>query len=71
MDRELSPVDPLDFVDKKSYKKRVEEGEKKTGRASSAVGGNRTDRSAQPRVIFLLRRSAGTALSRKGVGLSS
>ncbi len=39
MDKGLSPVDPLNFVDKKSYKKRVEEGEKKTGRASSVVSG--------------------------------
>lgn len=41
-DRGLSPVDPLNFVDKKSYKKRVEEGVKKTGRASSAVSGECT-----------------------------
>jgi len=42
MDKGLSPVDPLNFVDKKSYKKRVEEGEKKTGRASSVVSGECT-----------------------------
>jgi acetyl-CoA carboxylase carboxyl transferase subunit beta len=42
MDRNLSPVDPLNFVDKKSYKKRVEENEKKTGRASSVVSGECT-----------------------------
>ncbi len=41
-DHDLTPVDPLNFVDKKSYKKRVEEGVKKTGRASSAVGGECT-----------------------------
>lgn len=41
-DRELTPVDPLNFVDKKSYKKRVEEGVKKTGRASSVVAGECT-----------------------------
>ncbi|BCD67802.1 acetyl-CoA carboxylase, carboxyltransferase subunit beta [Nitratiruptor sp. YY09-18] len=38
-DANLEPVDPLKFVDKKSYKKRVEEGKKKTGRASSAISG--------------------------------
>jgi acetyl-CoA carboxylase carboxyl transferase subunit beta len=42
MDKGLTPVDPLNFVDKKSYKKRVEEGEKKTGRASSVVSGGCT-----------------------------
>lgn len=41
-DHNLTPVDPLNFVDKKSYKKRVEEGVKKTGRASSAVSGECT-----------------------------
>ena len=38
-DANLEPVDPLKFVDKKSYKKRIEEGKKKTGRASSAISG--------------------------------
>ena len=38
-DANLEPVDPLKFVDKKSYKKRVEEGKKKSGRASSAISG--------------------------------
>ena len=38
-DAELTPVDPLSFVDKKSYKKRVEEGFKKTGKKSSVVSG--------------------------------
>lgn len=52
MDRELSPVDPLDFVDKKSYKKRVEEGEKKTGRASSAVGGSCTINGVDAEVVI-------------------
>lgn len=35
----LKPVDPLKFVDKKSYVKRLEEGEKKTGRRASVVSG--------------------------------
>ena len=38
-DKDLVPVDPLKFVDKKSYKKRVIEGEKKTGKKSSVVSG--------------------------------
>ncbi len=38
-DANLKPVDPLKFVDKKSYAKRVEEGVKKTGRHSSVVSG--------------------------------
>lgn len=41
-DADLEPVDPLHFVDKKSYKKRIEEGLKKTGRKSSAVSGECT-----------------------------
>jgi acetyl-CoA carboxylase carboxyl transferase subunit beta len=42
MDTNLFPTDPLNFVDKKSYKKRIEEGEKKTGRQSSVVSGECT-----------------------------
>lgn len=38
-DANLVPVDPLKFVDKKSYVKRIEEGYKKTSRRSSAVSG--------------------------------
>ncbi len=38
-DASLEPVDPLKFVDKKPYKKRIEEGEAKTGRKSSVVAG--------------------------------
>ncbi|MCJ7765044.1 MAG: acetyl-CoA carboxylase, carboxyltransferase subunit beta [Thiovulaceae bacterium] len=38
-DANLKPVDPLKFVDKKSYVKRVEEGIKKTGRHSSVISG--------------------------------
>lgn len=39
-DTNLIPVDPLKFVDKKSYKKRIEEAEEKTGRTSSVVCGS-------------------------------
>ncbi len=38
-DANLKPVDPIAFVDKKSYKKRIEEAHKKTGRNSSVVSG--------------------------------
>ncbi|WP_305862231.1 acetyl-CoA carboxylase, carboxyltransferase subunit beta [Helicobacter cholecystus] len=38
-DKNLAPIDPLNFVDKKSYKKRIEEGVTKTGRASSVISG--------------------------------
>lgn len=41
-DSGLEPVDPLKFVDKKSYKKRLEEAKKKTGRTSSVVSGSCT-----------------------------
>lgn len=51
-DRELTPVDPLNFVDKKSYKKRVEEGVKKTGRASSVVSGECTINGVSAEVVI-------------------
>ncbi len=38
-DESLRPIDPIKFVDKKSYKQRIEEGHKKTGRFSSVVSG--------------------------------
>ena len=38
-DANLTPNDPLKFVDKKSYKKRIEEGRAKTGRVSSVISG--------------------------------
>ena len=38
-DKDLRPIDPLEFVDKKSYKKRIQENEEKTGRASAAIAG--------------------------------
>ncbi len=39
-DENLHPVDPLKFVDKLSYKKRIEEATKKTGKTSSVVSGS-------------------------------
>ncbi len=41
-DAGLMPVDPLKFVDKVSYKKRIEESKNKTGRVSSVVSGSCT-----------------------------
>lgn len=41
-DANLIPIDPLKFVDKKSYAKRIEEAKKKTGRNSSVVSGECT-----------------------------
>lgn len=38
-DKELEPTDPLSFVDKKSYQRRIEEYKEKCGRSSSAVSG--------------------------------
>jgi len=38
-DTNLEPNDPLNFVDKKSYKKRIEEGHKKSGKKSSVISG--------------------------------
>lgn len=38
-DANLKPVDPLKFMDKKSYKQRVEEATAKTGKTSSVVSG--------------------------------
>jgi acetyl-CoA carboxylase carboxyl transferase subunit beta len=41
-DKELIPTDPLNFSDKKSYKKRLEDAYAKTGRTSSVVSGSCT-----------------------------
>jgi acetyl-CoA carboxylase carboxyl transferase subunit beta len=41
-DSNLTPNDPLKFVDKKSYKKRLDEAKSKTGRHSSVVSGSCT-----------------------------
>lgn len=38
-DASLAPVDPLKFVDKKSYKKRISEANSKTGRTSAVISG--------------------------------
>ncbi|MCR2059695.1 acetyl-CoA carboxylase, carboxyltransferase subunit beta [Campylobacter helveticus] len=38
-DKDLEAIDPLKFVDSKSYKKRLSEGENKTGRKSAVISG--------------------------------
>ena len=42
MDDNLTPIDPLKFSDKKSYKKRLEEAKAKTGKTSSVMSGSCT-----------------------------
>ncbi|SFV51185.1 Acetyl-coenzyme A carboxyl transferase beta chain [hydrothermal vent metagenome] len=39
-DASLVPIDPLKFIDKKSYKKRLDEAKAKTGKTSSVVSGS-------------------------------
>ena len=41
-DASLAPIDPLKFIDKKSYKKRLDEAKAKTGKTSSVVSGSCT-----------------------------
>jgi acetyl-CoA carboxylase carboxyl transferase subunit beta len=41
-DSSLAPIDPLKFIDKKSYKKRLDEAKAKTGKTSSVVSGSCT-----------------------------
>ena len=41
-DATLTPVDPLKFSDKKSYKKRLEEAKAKTGKSSAVISGSCT-----------------------------
>ena len=50
-DKDLEPTDPLNFIDKKSYKKRIEEGYKKTGRKSSVISGECTINSIPTQLV--------------------
>ena len=50
-DKELKPNDPLNFVDKKSYKKRIEENVKKTSRNSSVISGECTINSIPTQLV--------------------
>ena len=51
-DTNLAPIDPLRFVDKKSYKKRIEEAEAKTGRTSSVVSGACTINGVNAQIVI-------------------
>jgi acetyl-CoA carboxylase carboxyl transferase subunit beta len=50
-DSNLAPVDPLKFVDKKSYKKRITEAEEKTGRTSAVISGGCTINSIKAQIV--------------------
>ncbi len=51
-DSNLEPVDPLKFVDKKAYSKRIEEGFAKTGRKSSVVSGSITMNGVSAQIVI-------------------
>jgi len=51
-DASLAPVDPLKFIDKKSYKKRLEEAKAKTGKTSSVVSGSCTIDSVPVEIVI-------------------
>ena len=51
-DSTLRPVDPLNFVDKKSYKQRIEEATKKTGKTSSVVSGSITMNGVNAQIVI-------------------
>jgi len=66
-DANLAPVDPLKFVDKKSYKKRIEEAEDKTGKTSSVVCGScQIDGIAAQLVVFDFQFMGGSLGSVEG-----
>jgi len=51
-DSNLKPVDPIKFVDKKSYKQRIEEATKKTGKTSSVVSGSITMNGVKAQIVI-------------------
>lgn len=51
-DASLAPVDPLKFIDKKSYKKRLEEAKAKTGKTSAVIGGSCTINGIETELII-------------------
>ena len=51
-DANLAPIDPLKFIDKKSYKKRLDEAKAKTGKTSSVVGGTCTINGMEAEIII-------------------
>ncbi|HEX5670592.1 MAG TPA: acetyl-CoA carboxylase, carboxyltransferase subunit beta [Sulfuricurvum sp.] len=50
-DASLKPIDPLNFVDKKSYEARIQEGYAKNGRYSSVVSGECTINSVPVQLV--------------------
>jgi acetyl-CoA carboxylase carboxyl transferase subunit beta len=50
-DSNLYPIDPLKFVDKKSYKKRIQEAQDKTGRHSCIISGECTIESVSVQLV--------------------
>ncbi len=66
-DTSLAPVDPLKFVDKKSYKKRIEEAEAKTGKTSAVLCGScKIDGIATQLVVFDFQFMGGSLGSVEG-----
>jgi len=61
-DSKLEPTDPLKFVDKKSYRKRIEEGESKCGRASSVYSGETQIEGIKAEIVFFDFRFMGGSL---------
>ena len=51
-DEALKPIDPIKFVDKKSYKQRIEEATKKTGKTSSVVSGSITMNGVNAQIVI-------------------
>lgn len=51
-DTNLEPNDPLNFVDKKSYVKRIEEGFEKTGRKSAVIAGEALINSKEVQLVI-------------------
>ncbi len=51
-DKNLYPVDPISFVDKKSYNIRVEEGAQKCGRPSSVLAGECSINGIKAQIVF-------------------
>jgi acetyl-CoA carboxylase carboxyl transferase subunit beta len=51
-DKDLYPIDPLKFVDSKSYKKRVDDAFTKSGKLSSAISGTATISGEEAEVVI-------------------
>lgn len=70
-DENLTPIDPLKFVDKKSYKKRIEEAKNKTGRNSAVIAGEcKIDGISVQLVVFDFEFMGGSLASVEGEMIS-